>query len=169
MSAPDPALLGFLSLQVRLPTRHHAAVPSDSKPPALRMARTRRPALLRFFSQFTPPTTWPTLWRFEVLADPPSIPLPQELPPAVGVQWELPAAVARRDQRHALGLILNPGSWTGILSGRGVFHALFRIPSTRLFRGACRRRRAHVTAPTWSGPSLGAPQLALRPYRGASD
>jgi hypothetical protein len=31
------------------------------------------------------------------------------LPKAVGAQWELRGAVARRDQSHALGFFLNPG------------------------------------------------------------
>jgi len=34
-------------------------------------------------------------------------------------QWELPGAVARRDQSHTLGFFLNPGPQTGILDGRG--------------------------------------------------
>jgi transposase InsO family protein len=32
----------------------------------------------------------------------------------VGVQWELPGAVARSDQRHVFGFFLNPGPYTGI-------------------------------------------------------
>ena len=32
----------------------------------------------------------------------------REIYRAVGVQWESPGTVARRDQRHALGFFLNP-------------------------------------------------------------
>jgi len=31
------------------------------------------------------------------------------VPHSLGVQWELPGAVARRDQSQALGFFLNPG------------------------------------------------------------
>jgi hypothetical protein len=36
----------------------------------------------------------------------------------VGAQWELPGAVAGRDQSHGLGFLLNPDPQAGILFGR---------------------------------------------------
>jgi hypothetical protein len=56
----------------------------------------------------------------------PCFPLVQER--AVGVQWELPGAVARTDQSHAFGFFLSPAPLTGILSGRESFMRSFRPP-----------------------------------------
>jgi hypothetical protein len=36
-------------------------------------------------------------------------PTRSEMPAIVGVQWELPGALARTDQGRALGFFLNPG------------------------------------------------------------